>query len=130
MSKIEAMRNDLLKFYNIVYSTENMFDRELKVPYLCGDIDQMIEKIENAQTDIATGLYTDDPEILEEKVEEAEYELHGLTDQLDSLRDDIEKLRSWGQSWKDFARQLIEENDIKLEDYSELLYHIKEGGNL
>lgn len=130
MSKIETMRNDLLKFYNIVYSTENMFDREPKIPYLCGDITPIMQNIESAQEDLAAGLYADDFEKLEEKVEDAEYELHGLVDKLDTLRDDIEALRMWGHSWKELAKQLIEENDIKLENYSELLYYIKEGGKL
>lgn len=130
MSKIEAMRNDLLKFYNIVYSTENMFDRAPKVPYLCGDITPIMQSIESAQEDLMKGLYVDDCDILEEKVEDAEYELHGLVDKLDTLRDDIEALRMWGHSWKELAKQLIEDNHIKLEDYSELLYHVKEGGNL
>lgn len=130
MNKIEAMRNDLLKFYNIVYSTENMFDRAPKVPYLCGDIIPIMQSIESAQEDLAAGLYANDFEKLEEKVEDAEYNLHGLVGKLDTLRDDIEALRMWGHSWKELAKQLIEDNHIKIEDYSELLYYTKEGGNL
>lgn len=130
MSKIETMRDDLLKFYNIVYSTENMFDREPVVPFMCGSIDELIDSIESAQEDIQKGLCSDDVEVLEDKAGDAEYELHGLTDKLDTLRDDIDKLRIWGQSWKDLAKQLIEENSINLENYSELYYHVKEGGNL
>ena len=60
----------------------------------------------------------------------AEYNIRNLESNMEEIRTNIEKLRAWGEEWKDFAKQLVQERDdlfnfiaskhqVKLEEQTE-----------
>ena len=126
MSKIETIRNELQTEHKTVFSTEAIFDREPVVPYTCDDFHKIKKHILTAQEFITDGLNGHELDDYIAGLEFAEYELSGLDDSIDSLNTEVELLRAWGQSWKDLAKQLIEDNNIDITQYSNIYYDYKE----
>lgn len=123
MKKIEKIQYELLKQYNQDFNTEEIFDREPIVPFLCNEFSSIISQVEDAEKAVDTGI--DDENYLS-ALEQAEYELSGLSHQIQELNGEVENLRAWGQSWKELAKELIETYDVKIENHSGIYFKLKE----
>ena len=92
-------------------TSEEILDIDKQPKETCPDINKIIKAISEAynRADKAEDncrKYGSDCEH-EDIFSDIRYELSGIEDDLEKLRNDNEGLRSWGQSWKDLAKQLL-----------------------
>jgi len=69
----------------------------------CPKIDAVISDIKAAIKCCERRFETDEPEDLQRLLLDAQDYLDHLEDRLESIRDHVIKIRSWGQEWKDKA---------------------------
>lgn len=117
-TKTKITIEDLKKTHKVKKS-EELFDIRLPIDYQCPQCDKIIKGIDTAMNRLSYSRREDkeDIELALEKISDVEYELSGLSDEVEELRSAIIELRDWGIEWKTFAKELIEENNIDLENY-------------
>jgi len=105
--------------YLLHQTSENLFQIVESVGYQCPNFDKASQKIENIYKLTQFSRYDDDDDVdeLKSRLSDIEYESSGFADEIEDLREAIVQVRQWGQEWKEFAKRLIEENDIDLEKY-------------
>lgn len=93
-------------------TSEEILDIDKQPKETCPDINKIIKAINEAynranKAEDSCRKYGNDCEH-EDIFSDIQYELSGIGDDLEKLRNDNEGLRSWGQCWKDLAKQLLD----------------------
>lgn len=126
MKKIERVRDEITRIKKAIPSTEDIFDIENPPPYTCPVFHNAISAIVDCEKAINKGLSEDESDELKDALSDAEFNISGLAGTLEHLNDEVDKIRHWGIEWKEFAKQLIENYDIPMEEISDLYSNIKE----
>lgn len=84
-------------------------------PHMCRDIDEIIYHANRID------VYADDIGSLEkdaiiERVDWIQSRVIDLKNDAENVRSQVERLREWGQAWKELAKQLLENEKIDLEE--------------
>lgn len=98
-------------------NSEEVFGIKQPVDYQCKTIDAYIEKVNKALSyvsDLDSVSSADDAKDLQFEIE---YYLGDLDGDLEEIRRTFEKLRDWGQEWKELAKTVIKENNLS-EEYA------------
>lgn len=77
--------------------------------YQCPVIDDAIKIIRDIEKSIHNALRADSLEEAQSHCNDADWYEGDVESALESIRDACDTLRSWGQQWKDLAKELIEE---------------------
>lgn len=95
-------------------TSEEILDIGKQPKETCPDIDKVIKAIneaycraDKAEDECRRYDYNSDSNH-EDIFGDIRYELSGLDDELEKLRSANDGLRTWGQSWKDLAKQLLD----------------------
>ena len=80
----------------------------------CPVIDEAIRTIRDVEKSIGHALRADSLEEAQSHCNDADCWGGDIENYLESLRDVCETLRSWGQQWKDLAKELIEEYEPEM----------------
>lgn len=118
-TKIDELKE---KYLSANSKSEELFNISSPPPYQCGYIDEIVDEIQRVQ--LAINLAIDyknrgDNDGVETELDEARYYITYLDDRIESLRRSVEAIRDWGLEWKDFAKNIVNDNDIELSDYIE-----------
>lgn len=118
VAKQKTKVEDLKSLRNIKTS-EELFDLQAPVDYQCPNFDRVVSGINAASKALEYSRWDDkeDVEVALDKISDVEWSLSGLVDEVENLRTAIEEVRDWGVEWKEFAKRIIEDNDIDLEKY-------------
>lgn len=81
---------------------------------MCSKIDEYIKNIDRISSDISFALKSEDMDEIKNLCESADWDLSGVNIQFENLRCALEEVRSWGQQWKDVAKNLIEFHEPSL----------------
>lgn len=114
-SKLDTLKKDYNK-----RTTEDLFMITKPADYQCGSIDEIINAVDYAEKylDKAKGCDEDSIKELLDYIQDVEYELRGVVDYLEEVRMAVDSVRSWGQDWKNLAKEIIEDNpSIDIENY-------------
>ena len=98
-------------------NSEEVFGIKQPVDYQCKTIDTYIEKVNKALghvSDLDSVSSVDDAKDLQFEIE---YYLGDLEGDLEEIRRTFEKLRDWGQAWKELAKTVIKEHNLS-EEYA------------
>lgn len=92
-------------------TSEEILDIQKPPENTCPDIDKIIKAINKAY-DIANQAERECHRVGDECgpadiFDDIQYELSGLEDELEKLRKANENLRTWGQHWKNLAKELL-----------------------
>lgn len=99
-------------------STEELFDISEPPDYMCHTFEAVKNEVDECEDIVTKSQNLDDIEDLQQALSNAEYTISGTSHTISELNGQVDLLRKWGQQWKDLAKQLIEDNDINIEDYS------------
>ena len=100
-----------------VDTSEAVFGISKQPEQQCPRVDEHLRLNERSIKDVEYNLKeiqrTTDSAIVESNASDAEWELTNLdaTLALEELRTKCDDIRSWGQEWKDLAKQLLEERE-------------------
>ena len=98
-----------------IKTSEDLFDIEEQQKEQCLLINEVISQlIDNSKEvkDVWQNLRdVEESESYLSTLDWAEYNIRNLESNMEEIRTNIEKLRSWGEEWKDFAKQLVQERD-------------------
>lgn len=129
MDKINKIKKDL-----DIKTSEDLFDISDQPKEQCPLINEVISQlIDNSKEVKAVWQNLIDVEEAESylsTLDWAEYNIRNLENNMEEIRTNVEKLRAWGEEWKDFAKQLVidrkdffdfvaSKHQIKLEALSE-----------
>ncbi|PLR99542.1 hypothetical protein [Bacillus sp. T33-2] len=89
-----------------VETTEEIFDIDIPPEHQCPKIDKVIKTINEVNKQANVGRH-DEFEDLKDKLKSIEYDISGLDDDVEELREAIESVRKWGQQWKELAKKVI-----------------------
>jgi predicted nucleic acid-binding Zn-ribbon protein len=109
------MKIDDLKVINKYQTSEEMFGIDSPPDYQCPLIDEIIKAIKEIEHNARVGRY-DEFEDLKDKLENIDYHIYDLESKLEELRENIDRLRSWGIAWKKLAKEFAE-NGFDPEEY-------------
>lgn len=116
-TKIDQLKLDS---HMMAPTTEQLFYIESPPEFQCEKMDRIneftnkaLKEINNAQSNLYDEEYSD----AHGDVDDAEYYLNYIEDTVEELRSEIEALRAWGKEWKEFAKRLINENEIDMDQY-------------
>lgn len=129
MDKINKIKTELK-----IETSEELFDIPKQPAEQCPFIDEVIKELnDNSKSikDVWQNL-KDVPEA-EDYVSDldwAEYNIRNLESNMETIRTNVTNVRAWGQEWKDFAKQLIEERnnfiDLLATQYQDKIEALKE----
>jgi hypothetical protein len=110
MDKINNIKTELK-----IETSEELFDIPKQPDEQCPFIDEVIKGLtENSKNvkDVWQNL-KDVPEAEDyiSNLDWAEYNIRNLESNMEDIRTNATNVRAWGQEWKDFAKQLIEERN-------------------
>ena len=110
MSKLKELKNEFK-----CETTEKLFGFPSPPEYQCGNIDALIKKMSEAEK-LSNYRYEDEEE-LKGKLDDINYIVRYLEDDLEEVRSAIELLREWGQSYKDLLKRVVDKSDIDITEY-------------
>lgn len=106
MDKINKIKEDL-----DIKTSEDLFGISKQPKEQCSSIDKIISQLVDSSKEIkAVWQYLRDVKEAESclsTLDWAEYDIRNLESNMEEIRTNIEKLRYWGEEWKDFAKQLV-----------------------
>lgn len=108
-----------IKSENIMGATsEDILGLTSPVEYQCDNITNLIKKFNSIQflSNLTRRDDSDDNEFLRDRLSDIAWESVDLEDEIEEIRSEIEKLREWGQEWKELAKKLIIDYNIDIED--------------
>lgn len=124
-SKIENIKNEIYEWRKEWWSSELVFDRELPVDYMCDNFQSVRKGIINAENYVNEAQNSDEIDTIEDYLGNIEYELSGIVNKIDELNEQVEVLRTWGQSWKELFKEIVENENIDLTKYSGIYWALK-----
>lgn len=103
---------DEMKKFSGMATTEQIFGIEPQPPEMCPAIDELIYDVADRLKNIsgyAKDVYSIDDDEAQSLAKDILWysEDHSHKAELNSLREQIDLLRHWGQGWKDLAKSLI-----------------------
>ncbi|MGG4267400.1 hypothetical protein [Peribacillus simplex] len=110
------MEINKLKIINDVGCSEELFDIEQPAEYQCPKIDSLIKSMSLMESLTKVTNHTDEDD-MRSQLSDIEHEVYGIDSQLEELREAIESVRTWGESWKKVVKNLIERDLVDLEEY-------------
>lgn len=120
--KIEI--KDIKSFCN-VEDSELLFGIPLPPKYQCPEIDKIISSLRDCEKEASSITKCDDIDECQSSASDIEWDLSSIQGDVERLRKEIEKLRSWGEEWKGLAKTLIEHNPNILLSVIEDVLHDK-----
>jgi len=123
--KIYNVKNEIYEWRKEWWSSESVFDRELPVDYMCNDFQSVRKGIINAENYVNKAQNSDEIDEIESYLDDIEYELSEMVNKIDELNEQVEGLRTWGQSWKDLFKEIVENEKIDLTKYSGTYWALK-----
>lgn len=111
VKKIDELKSHYQKTYS-----EDLFDIPRAPDFQCSRIDKLIKVIDSCYH---SSNNTDrmDEDHLRSTLDDINSELHRLDDELEKVRSACEDIREWGNSWKEFAKKLIENEPVEIDRY-------------
>jgi len=90
-------------------STEAMFDREEQTEPQCPRVDNIIRQCESAMKSLQWVLKNMESEDAAAEVDSALWDIDLKAD-MNTIRENIIAIRSWGESWKDLAIRIMDDD--------------------
>lgn len=109
------MKIDELKEINGYSTSEEIFYIDSPPDYQCPLIDEIVDAIKKIEDNAKVNRY-DEFEDLKDKLENIDYLVYDLENKLEELRENVDRLRSWGIAWKKLAKEFAE-NGFDPEEY-------------
>ena len=98
-------------------TSEEKLGIDKPLEHQCPSIDKMVKAAKEVESAISFALKCDDIDDMRSEVENADWYIGDLETGFEDLRTAIEYVRSWGEQWKEIAKDLINEYEPeKLED--------------
>jgi len=88
--------------------------------YQCPKIDEVIKDIGSIEKEVDNAkdyLRNEEYDDVQWHLDSVNHDLYGLANEVEEIRTAIEEVRAWGQEWKNLAKRLINETDVKIEDF-------------
>lgn len=115
-SKLDKLKSEL----GIGVTSENALGISIPPEFQCSNIDQVIKNIGSIEKEVDNArdyLRNEEYDDVQWHLDSANHDLYGLASEVEEIRTAIEEVRAWGQEWKDLAKRLINETDVKIEDF-------------
>ncbi len=96
-----------------IKTSEDLFDISEPPEYQCKKIDSLIDKVKIIYK-VSRGYERMDEDELKSVLSDVSWEFDGMDREIEELREAIENLRQWGYEWKEFAKELIEKNQVNI----------------
>ncbi|MFJ7950369.1 hypothetical protein ACIQZG_02455 [Lysinibacillus sp. NPDC096418] len=112
--------NQLKQERGIDVTSEYVLGIDEPPEHQCLNIDEVIKRVKGALKDCDYSRdYIKDEDLsnAESYADDVYHELYDLEDAIEKIRTEIENVRAWGQEWKDLAKKLINETDVKIEEF-------------
>jgi soluble cytochrome b562 len=111
--------NDVKEYYK-VQNSEEIFDITTPPDYQCGYIDALIKKVNGAIKYLDYKQNEENEELIN-RIDDAEYLLRYMEEDLEELRKAISDVRDWGNDWKRLAKRGIEIFAETIDDVDKLI---------
>ena len=102
------MKIDDIKLICEVEYSELLFDISSPPEHQCSSIDKIIKSVKDCESWASSIERTDDIGECHSLAHDIEWEVSSFYDSLETLRKNIEALRSWGEEWKSVAKKISE----------------------
>ena len=90
-------------------TSEEKLGIDKPLEHQCPKIDKLIKAAQGVETGIRDALNCDDFDDMRSNVEDADWYAGDIEVGIEELRESLEAVRSWGEQWKNIAKDLINE---------------------
>lgn len=119
MAEIKVTKVDEAKQSYHPYTSEALLSLSEPPAYQCDNITDLVNKVKSIESEIDRAhdyLRDEEYEDAEHHASSALWDIRDVSNEIESLREQIELVRAWGQEWKDLAKKML--NDETLDNFT------------
>lgn len=110
-------RIDLFKANNLKSTSEQLFGIEEPPPYQCSNIDKVIKGLRSAEKTASRNYSHSEEDELRSALSDIEHDLWNLESEVEDIRKECERIREWGQAWKEQCKAIVNRSDVDLNEF-------------
>lgn len=106
---------DEVKVKYQVKTSEELFGIASPPEHQCKNIDKIIKIVKGIQKSTDNPRKLDEDELVD-LVNDINYDLYRIDDDIEDIRKALEEVREWGQQWKNKCKEIIEHYNLDVEE--------------